>query len=162
MGIDREAVLAELEPQWLDGLTGPERAEASSLLREIVDDWAAEADPTPDPEAVLAIQKSQLQGSGLDALRARVVTRRAEHLSAETFALGRAILAGSVADADAQAQGRELLARAEALGPLVKDGPEVARRELSDAVMEALYAVERKAMSPRLAREAGGGPPSVS
>lgn len=158
--IDRQAVLAELEPRYLDGLSGSDRIEAAELLREIVDDWAAEADSTPDPEAVLGLQKSQL-GDGLQALRERVLTRRAEHLSAETFALGKAVLAGDVSDEDAAARGRELLARAEALGPLVQDGPEVAKREVNDAVMEALYAVERKAMSPRLAREAGGGPPSV-
>ena len=164
MGIDREAVLGELEPRWLDGLEGAERSEAAALLRELVDDWALEADATPNPDAVLAIQRSQLEAAadgGLDALRARVLTRRAEHLGAETFALGRAILAGTVDDQEARSHGRELLARAEALGPELRDGPEAARRELNDAVMEALYAVERKAMSPRLAREAGGGPPSI-
>ena len=38
----------------------------------------------------------------------------------------------------------------DALGP--SPWAEAIRRELGDAVMEALYAVERKAMSPRLAR----------
>jgi len=38
------------------------------------------------------------------------------------------------------------------------------RRELDDAAMEALFAIERKAMSPRLAREGGdqAGPPQVT
>jgi hypothetical protein len=175
-GIDTERVLGELRAEWLDGLEGAQRDEAERLLAEVVDDWAREADPTPDPEAVLRFQRDDLETHGrgrdaagrLDTLRTHVLTRRAEHLGTETFRLGRAILTGEAKDPDARERGRELLRRAEALaGELrgLQASPEAdaAKRELSDATMEALYAVERKAMSPRLAREAPGepGPPDV-
>jgi hypothetical protein len=170
MAIDTGAVLAQLEPEWLAGLDGDARQEGETLLNEIVDDWAREADATPDPEAVLAIQRQDLEalaggGDRLGALRVRVLTRRAEHLGAETFALGRAILDGSADDGDARVQGRALLDRAEALGAEIGTAADprldTARRELSDATMEALYAVERKAMSARLSREADPGPPGL-
>jgi hypothetical protein len=178
VGIDQELLRRELSGTWLDGLEGPERDEADRLLDEVVADWAREADPTPDPQAVLHFQREGLaalaQGRDaagrLDALRTRVLTRRAEHLGAETFQLGRAILAGEATDPDARERGSELLRRAEELAAALKAVPpspeaDAARRELSDAVMEALYAVERKAMSARLAREAPGGaadgPPDV-
>ncbi len=169
MGIDTTAVLADLEGEWLEGLDGEARQEGETLLREIVGDWAREADPTPDPEAVLAIQRQDLEaladgGDRLSALRVRALTRRAEHLGVETFALGRAILDGTAGD-DAQARGRALLDRAEALGAEVGTAADprldTARRELSDATMEALYAVEGKAMSARLSRAAGDGPPGL-
>jgi hypothetical protein len=169
--MDAREVFDELAPEWLAGLDGGELEEARALLTDVVDDWAREADSTPDPGAVLAIQRAELEaaGAGRDAaarlgvLRARALTRRAERLSAETFALGRAILDGSATDPDAREQGRALLEQAERLGPALDDSPELhpARRMLSDAVMEALYAVERQAMSPRLARAAGDGPPGL-
>ena len=171
MAIDTSAVLSELTPEWLAGLSGEARDEGEALLREIVEDWAREADPTPDPEAVLAIQRQDLAalgGSGdrLSALRVRALTRRVEHLSTETFALGRAILDGSAGDDDeARARGRALLDRAEGLGAELGTAADPrldgARRELSDATMEALYAVERKAMSARLSRAADDAPPGL-
>ena len=166
--MDTRAVFDELAPRWLGGLDGAALDEGRKLLTETVDDWAREADATPDPGAVLAIQREELEtaGAGRDAagrlavLRVRVLTRRAERLSAATFALGRAILDGSATDPEARDEGRRLLEEAERLSPEVDDSPELhaARRMLSDAVMEALYAVEREAMSPRLARGASGGP----
>jgi hypothetical protein len=123
---------------------------------------------------VRAIQRRELEeraGDGspaarLAALRARVLERRVDRVDADAFALGKAVLAGRVDDEDARTRGRELLSRAEALGPQVDaldgDAAVPLRRALGDAVMDALYAVERKAMSPRLARESGGAPPQVS
>jgi hypothetical protein len=166
----------ELRAEWLDGLEGARRDEGERLLAEVVDDWAREADPTPDPDAVLRFQREDLDALGrgrdaagrLDALRTRVLARRADHLGTETFRLGKAILAGEVQDPEARERGQELLRRAEALAGELRGLPpsphaDAARRELSDATMEALYAVERRAMSPRLAREAPGepGPPDV-
>jgi hypothetical protein len=166
--MDTRAVIDALAPEWLDGLEGPELAEGRTLLDEIVEDWAREADSTPDPDAVLAIQRKELAATGagadpadrLAALRVRVLTRRVDHLSAAAFGLGRAILEGGANDPEAREEGRRLLDEAERLNARLGDDPRLhaARRKLSDAAMDALYAVERKTMSPRLARAAGDAP----
>ncbi len=173
-GIHKEQVIAELSPEWLAGLEGPELEEGRRLLAEIVDDWAREADPTPDPAAVHRFQREDLEalGRGRDAagrlgvLRTRALGRRVDRLSVGTYALGRAILNGAVDDEHARGQGQALLREAERIAAELKRLPhapetEPIRRDLGEAVMEALYAVERKAMSARLARDADraqGGP----
>lgn len=173
-GIDKERVIAELSPEWLAGLEGAELEEGRRLLAEIADDWAREADPTPDPAAVHRFQREDLEALGqgrdaagrLDVLRIRAIGRRVDRLSVGTYALGRAILKGSVHDEDARGQGEALLREAEAIAAGLKRLPrspetEPIHRDLGEAVMEALYAVERKAMSARLARDADqaqGGP----
>lgn len=169
-----ESLIEELSPTWLDGLEGDELEEGRRLLAEVVDDWWREASSTPDPAAVLAIQKRELEerapgggpGERLQALRRRAVERRIDHLDTAAYALGKKVLAGSVGDEEARARGRECLDRAEELaGELDRLGApadDPARRELGEAVMDALYAVERKAMSPRLAREGDGGAPDLS
>jgi hypothetical protein len=142
-----------------------QRAEGERLLAELVASWAEEADSTPEPLAVLRFQKSDLEAAGagrdpverLDALRLMILRRRVERLGAATYALGIAILEGEMTGDEAGTRGRELLSEAEALGQRVKalpQTPEVVpvRRELGDAVMEALFAVEGKAMSARLDR----------
>ena len=132
-----------------------------------------EASSTPDPERVLAIQREELEARApggapaerLDALRRRVVERRVDRLDTAALALGREVLAGSVDDDEARSRGRQLLEQAESLaGELDRLGiaaGEPVRRELGDAVLDALFAVERKAMSPRLAREGGGPAPEI-
>lgn len=167
--LDQRSLLAELAREF------PEPA-ARKDLEWLVADWAREADPTPDPAAVLRFQREDLEArtSGRDAsarlegLRAHVLARRVDHLGARTFALGKGILAADVADGDARARGEALREEADALAGELRElpaTPELApvRRELGDAVMEALFAIERKAMSPRLARESGdqAGPPQV-
>ena len=167
--LDRQALLAELEAEFA-------APEAREPLEWLVADWAREADPTPDPAAVLRFQREDLEArtAGLDgparlqALRAHVLARRVDHLGARTFALGKGILTGDVADGDARARGEELREEAERLaGELdrLPGSPELepVRRALGDAAMEALFAIERKAMSPRLARESGeqAGPPQL-
>ena len=173
-GINKERVIAELSPEWLAGLEGARLEEGRRLLAQIADDWAREADPTPDPAAVHRFQREDLEALGhgrdaagrLDALRTRALGRRVDRLSVGTYALGRAILNGSVEDEGARGQGGALLREAEAIAAELKRLPrspetEPIHRDLGEAVMEALYAVERKAMSARLARDAGqsqGGP----
>ncbi len=123
MSIDRQQVIDELATEWLDGLDGAELEEGRRLLGEVVDDWAREADSTPDPGAVLAIQRDELaaRGRGQDAagrlhvLRSRVVERRVDRLSAATYALGKAILDGSADDEAARTQGKAYLHEAEEL-----------------------------------------------
>ena len=165
-GIDRQRVTADLAREWLSGLSGARRAEGERLLGDLVAGWAEEADATPDPNAVLRFQRSDLEAAGagrdangrLEALRLIVLRRAIDRLGAETYALGVAILDAKVGGEEARGRGRDLLDRAEALAPGVKalpQNPEAVplRRELNDAVMEALFAVEGKAMSPRLERE---------
>jgi hypothetical protein len=167
--LDQRALLSELESEF------PE-PEAHGDLEWLVADWAREADQTPNPAAVLRFQREDLEartagrdGSGrLEALRAHVLARRVDHLGARTFALGKGILAGDVADGDARARGEALREEADTFAEELRELPETpelerVRRALGDAVMEALFAIERKAMSPRLARESGdqAGPPQV-
>lgn len=171
--VDWNEVRAGQETRWLDGLDGAQLEEGRELVREVVDDWQREAQTTANPAAVLEIQQADLEemaGAGTDALhllRTRVLQRRVDRLGSATLALGQGILDGSVEDERGREEGRRLLGQAEALAGELDDlGPspraEAIRRELGDAVMEALYAVERKAMSARLARSAGAdGPPPV-
>ena len=80
-GIDTRRAAADLAP-WLDGLDPAHHAEGERLLAEVVTDWAREADPTPDPQAVLAIQRERLEAAGrgrdadgrLAVLRAHTLT----------------------------------------------------------------------------------------
>lgn len=178
-GIDKERVIAELSPEWLAGLEGDELEEGRRLLGAIADDWAREADPTPDPAAVHRFQRKDLEALGrgrdaagrLEALRARVLGRRVDRLSVGTFALGKAILSGSVDDEEGRRRGQAFLRETEGIAAELKQlspspAVDAIQRDLGEAVMEALFAVERKAMSPRLAREAevpeaGAGPPQV-
>jgi len=159
-GIDRQALLAELESEYGAG--------ARDELRWLVEDWAREADPTPNPDAVLRFQREDLEArtagrdgdAKLDALRTHVLARRVDRLSARTFALGKEILSGG--EPDGRARGEALRQEADTLAGELKRLPpspdqEPIRRALNDAVMEALFAIERKAMSPRLAREQGAG-----
>lgn len=177
-GIDKERAIAELSPEWLAGLEGPELEEGHRLLDEIVDDWAREADATSDPAAVHRFQREDLEALGegrdaagrLEALRLRALGRRVDRLSVGTFALGKAIMAGSIDGEEARSRGEAFLRQAEAIAAELKrldrsPAVEAIQRDLSEAVMEALFAVERKAKSARLAREEGaapqGGPPQV-
>jgi hypothetical protein len=165
-GIDRQALLGELEAEY--------GAEARDELQWLVDDWAREADPTPNPGAVLRFQREDLEArtagrdgeAKLDALRTHVLARRVDQLSARTFALGKEILSGD--EADGRARGEALRKEADALADELNRLPpspdqDPIRRALGDAMLEALFAIERKAMSPRLAREQGGsgGPPDL-
>jgi hypothetical protein len=164
-GIDRQRVLAELSPTWLAGLAGEDLKEGRRLLEAVVDDWAAEADPTPNPETTLRFQREDLEALGADrdpagrlaALRRRVLGRQVDSLSIRSYELGRAVKAGTVEDEQAQREGRHMLGEAAALAAELRELPadsdlEPLRRERQEAMLDALYAVERKAMSGRLAR----------
>ena len=95
-----------------------------------------------------------------------MLARSVDRLGARTFALGKAILAADVADDEARTQARRSATRPTRSRPsCVSCRPDPAleptRRALADAAVEALFAIERGAMSPRLAREQGGGAPRV-
>lgn len=175
--LDRAAVAADVSARWLAGLVGRERAEGAALVDELVASWADEADTDADPRAVNAIQRQDLDAAGVGAppaerlrtLRIVVLARLVTRLRVRTYALGRAIIDGEVARADAPARGRPLLAEAEQLAARLQAAGDAAqqasiRQGLEDALLEALFAIEGKAMSGRLSRYAGGrgGGPAVT
>jgi hypothetical protein len=154
-------------------LGGELTAEDRARLEWLEADWAREAEGTPDPAAVHRFQREDLDArlagrdgaARLDAFRAHVLARKVDRLGARTFALGRAILDGSAGD-DARSRGEALRHEADGLAAELAGLPpdpalEPTRRALADAAVEAVFAIERGAMSPRLAREQGGGAPRV-
>jgi hypothetical protein len=159
--VDWDLVARKLEQQ-LEGLEGEDLQTGRRAVAEVLADWKREADGQDDPAAVHRFQREDLaaQLSGLDpagrlgVLRARAVGRKVDRLNVRALALGRSVVSGE----DGEAEGRALLTAAEELAPQVAalpGSPEKAaiKRDLDEAVMDALYAVERKAMSQRLARE---------
>ena len=161
-GINQEKVFDELSSEWLSEFRGPESVEASELLRAIIADWASAANVSDDPEAINVIQRATLEpavrerapAGRLAVLRAKVLEQK---LGTRTLALGKAIVDGQIDSDEARSTGEKLLAEAEELGPMIGavDDQELMRplrRELGEAFLEALFAVERKAMSLRLNR----------
>jgi hypothetical protein len=178
--VDQGALVEELTSTWLAALTDAERAKAVPLLRELVADWAREADPMPDPAAVVRYQRDDLDattarngGNRLRGLDLELLQRRLNRLSAATFELAQETIDGKIGVEDSKRLGRDLLGECEEISSeLAGFGSnavtDAMRRSLGEAVMDALYAVERKAMSQRLshARPQAGtpvdGPPDIS
>jgi hypothetical protein len=161
------SLVRDLSRQWGSDLPPSARAEFETLLAELVADWAREADSDADPLGVNAIQRRELEDAVQDRplaarvaiLRALVLGRRISRLRVRTFTLGRAILDGTIAAEAARDDAGGLLREAEVLSARVRalGDPVAAARlmaMLGDALMEALFALEGKAMSPRLARHA--------
>lgn len=170
--IDQGELVAELAGTWLDGLTGADRTEGRSLLKKLVADWAREADSDSDPEAVNKIQKSDLTEAGrglgpkerLATLRLQLLGRQIKRLRVRTYALGTSILDGKTTAAAGKKKGAPLLKEAEELLARLRELPDTAdsqrlHRDLTEAQMEALFAVEGKAMSLRLNRYKGDQSP---
>lgn len=170
----------ELEARIVDGLEGADLTEARRLFEALAADWKREAGSGADAEAIRAAQRKDLETKvgnksakgRLDVLRLEVMTRRVRRLSAQTFELGTSILDGKTEATAAKTKGGRLLEEAEDVSEDLKSLPESddarrLRRDLGDALMEALFAVEGKAMSARLQRHASdkagaqGGPPNV-
>jgi hypothetical protein len=156
----------ELAPRMLAGLTGSDLDRGRDLLGRLAVDWLDEARAGGTlANQVLSILRSDLERDAqpleprgrLVLLEAEVLDRELRALGTESFALGKQIIDGAVDDNDARSRGRALLVRLEAIAPKVDaitiEAKRVAlRRQVDDALLEALYAVERKAMSPRLDR----------
>lgn len=162
--IDQAALQHALEGQVLAGVEGDAAAEGRTLVGELVRDWAREADSDQDPPAVLAVLRKDLDGAlvnqgpaaRVETLRVQVLERKVNRLSARCNALGQAVVDGRLGKEEARAKGQALLAEFDGVWPVlaaVKDGAVAARlrRDLNEARMDALYAVERQAMSRRLA-----------
>lgn len=170
--VDWDDVRAQLGAEWLDSLDGDRRADGQALIDELVTDWAREAATSSDPAGVLRFLRQDLEdlragstdADPLAPLRFGVARRQVDRVSAQTFALGKAVLAGSVDDAEARRQGRALLDQVERLAADAQHLPDeraaALRRELGDASLEARYAMERGALSLRLERERQAAQPS--
>lgn len=163
-----EELSRELAPQVLEGVTGDARTEGERLLTDLARDWLEEA----RVQAVVAhdvlrilrddlIEATRGQGAAerLTVLRANLLDRRVGALSRRSFALGKQVVDGAVPDDEARREGRAILADVDVVAPLVRAiGDDRLRRpldaRLQDVMLEALYAVERRAMSLRLNRYA--------
>ena len=164
--IDQSAVAEELLTGWTaaDG----DRAHAEELSRLLVADWAREADPMPDPDAVLRYLREDLDkitadvgGSRLKSLEIALLQRRANQLNARAFSLASQVIDGTIDDEEARALGRVLLEECEVAASEIKglgDSPPIGpiSRSIQEAMLDALYVIERKAMSPRLAHARPG------
>lgn len=163
--LDQKRLVSELTASWLQGLTGASLDEGQRLLRELVVDWAREADGDAECAETNRFQQEALSKAGagkdatgrLDALRVVLLERQVRTLAARTFTLAKGVVDGAAHGDDPAAQGRALLQQAEALAAQVQkvqDANAAARlqRDLGEATMDALYVVERKAMSSRLQR----------
>jgi hypothetical protein len=163
-----EELQKDLEPRVLAGLTGDDLARGRALLGRLLPYWLDEARAGGDQAAeVLAILRGDLERDvqplapreRLVLLEAEVLDRELRALSNESFALGKQVVDGKVGDDDAKRHGRTLLGRVEALSPRVdaitiEARRVVLRRQVEEVLLEALYAVERQAMSLRLSRYA--------
>lgn len=163
----------EIAQPLLDGLDGAQAEEAQQLTDELIADWRREAGSGDDAPGVLAILKQDLfeaaQGRAaderLELLRGQTAERAIDRLGARSLDLGERVLAGDVDDEAAREEGRAIMDEASRLSPRVQglrqgDVAQRLKRDLSEINLEALYAVERKAMSHRLshiARDAGKG-----
>lgn len=157
----------DLAPRVLAGLSGADLERGRALLARLIPHWLEEAQGAGNlAQQVLTISRNDLERGvaplappdRLVFLEADLLDRELRALSNESFALGKQLVDGA-APGDAQARGRALLAKAEALAPRVDAISLEARRvplrrQLEDALLEALYVVERKSMSPRLQRYA--------
>jgi hypothetical protein len=161
--LDQARLVAELAPTWASA----DEKEGRQLLTELIADWAREADKDEDPASINKFQRQELEqrGAGKDArgklvaLRGLTVEHLVRQLGARTYKLGCAVVDGTVPREEAVKQGKALMAEVEALAPRARSvgDPEVEarlQRDLGDASLEALYAVEQKAASLRLGRYA--------
>ncbi|MFO0747349.1 MAG: hypothetical protein U1F43_17030 [Myxococcota bacterium] len=160
-----QALFDRLAPEVVARMSDVQATRARGLLRELLSQWAYEAGAHEGSDAIYDILEQDLRteiaGKGadqrFDVLWGNVLTRRLRDVSGATFALGQRVIDGTVADAEAKARGRELLSQTEVLAAEVRtivDGERrlVLERQVQDAMLEALYAIEGKAMSRRLDR----------
>jgi hypothetical protein len=161
-----EELQKDLEPRVLAGLTGDDLARGRALLGRLLPYWLDEARAGGEHAAdVLAILRGDLErdvqplapAERLVLLEAEVLDRELRALSSESFALGKEVVDAKVADDEARRRGRALLDRVAALSPRVdaitiEARRVVLRRQVEEVLLEALYAVERRAMSLRLSR----------
>jgi hypothetical protein len=158
-------LLSELSETWLSGLSPDDYESGQKLLNQLVVDWLDEAQTSSTPEVVISILKDDLAFTldqleplaRLQVLRLSLIRRQVDHLSAQTYQLGQAVVDVRINDSTAREEGRIYLNQAELLSAelAILNLPgqiEPVQRELADAMLDALFAVEREAMSLRLSR----------
>lgn len=174
--IDRQALLDEVTASATQGLAGADAGRMRELLGELVSDWYREAGTDDDAQAVLDLLRREhdaalaalAPAARLEAVRAAVLDRRIRRLGVQTLELGKRVIDGAVPREEARARGEALMKEIEAVAPEVRalaDAEARGRlgRDLQEASMEALYAIEGKAMSHRLSHYASdAGAPRVS
>lgn len=161
--LDQPALVEEL----LSGLESDgdasERERVRRLASELVADWAKEADRMPDPAAVLRYQKEDLQaatarlgGNRIEGLELTLLRRRADQVNAAALSLAGDVIDGRTPTEEGRDRGKVLLEVCEQLSSTLAGYPQEAAepimRSVQEAMLDALYVVEGKAMSPRLAR----------
>jgi hypothetical protein len=170
--IDRQVLLDAVTASATAGLPAERAARMQQLLDELVRDWYREAGTDQDARAVLDLLRRELDASlagkpaaaRIDAVHAAVLDRRIRRLGVQTFELGKRIIDGGVSRDDARPQGESLMKEIEAVAAEVRtlaDASARARlgRDLQEASMEALYAIEGSAMSHRLSHYASDAQP---
>jgi hypothetical protein len=174
--IDRYVLLDQVAAGITPGLPAAEAASLRSLLDELVRDWCREAGSDSDAPAVIDLLRKELDAAlagkpataRIEVVRAAVLDRRIRRLGVQTLALGKQAIDGSVTPDDARTKGQSLMKELEAVAVEVRALADASTRarlgqDLQEASMEALYAIERKAMSHRLSHYARDAqPPRVS
>jgi len=165
--LDKQKLLDEVTAEWLPKVAKADREETKQLLGALVTSWLSEAiGGVAEPEAVNEIQREDLAllltnaktpAARIEALRGMVLRRRVNKVSAATFKLGKQVVDGDKDDGTARAEGKGLQLQIDELAGKVNALSDSGmkrnlQREISEMAMEALYAIERKAMSLRLNR----------
>ena len=162
-----EKLTKELEPTALSGLAEKDAAAARVELSELAADWLREAGKDSDAPAILDLLRKefreQLDGKPAavrrDLVRSISLERQVRRLSVQSYALGQKVVDKQVAADESRRQGEALMTAVDALADrwkAVADPSAKAnlQRQIDEVRMEALYAVEKKAMSARLSRYA--------
>lgn len=159
----RQGLLDSMIASTTIGMPTGDVARMRELLDELVRDWLREAGTDGDAPAVIDLLRKDFNAAmagkpapaRFEAVRAQVLDRRIRRLGVQTFALGKQLVDGGVSHDEARSRGEALMKEIDAVASDVRalaDAGAKARlgRDLQEASMEALYAIEGKAMSLRL------------
>lgn len=151
-------------------MTSADRSQSESKLEALLSDWLREAGDDDTAADTLDILRqdflAKIQGKSaaerLQVLTIETLDRRVRALGRDSFALGTRVIDGAIARNQARARGQDLMHQADTLAEEVRavgdpSATEPLRRELEEISLEALYAIEQKAMSHRLSRYAQQG-----
>jgi hypothetical protein len=169
---DRQGLLDDVAAAATGGMVAGDAAWMRELLDELVGDWYREAGADDDAPAVLELLRGELEralagkpaAERLEVVRAGVLDRRIRRLGVQTFELGKQIIDGRVDGTHARTRGQALMDGIEAVAAEVRtlaaaDVRARLGRDLQEASLEALYAIEGKAMSHRLSHYASDAQP---